>query len=350
MNLMKWLRKNNKKLMAIVVIVLMVAFIGGSSFRVLFRGSGGVKAAVAYFGHNQKITHLDLQAADSEIEILSALGGDSIARAQGMAGLLMSELVFRQGRGSGALDMARQTIQKEHYRISDKQLNEMSETRNVPGAMYWVLLCNEAQQAGIRASEEEAGRLLEQIIPQLHERLTYQQVIPRMMYQYGVPEERILATFAKLIAVLQYSQIVAPAENITTSQIKHMASGESEPLNAEFVQLKASYFANKDETPSDEAIKEQFNKYKDNFPGQVSAANPYGFGYRLPDRIQFDYIALKLADVAAVAKPPTEEEAEQYYQQNRDRQFTEKTRATPTTRIPRRCRRSRATPRSPTPS
>ena len=98
MNLMKWLRKNNKKLMAVVVIVLMVAFIGGSSFQYLFRGSGGAKDAVAYFGHNQKISHLDLQAADQEVEIVSALGGDSVARAQGMAGLLLSELVFRQSR------------------------------------------------------------------------------------------------------------------------------------------------------------------------------------------------------------------------------------------------------------
>jgi hypothetical protein len=324
MNLMKWLRKNNKKLMAVVVIFIMIAFIGGSSFRVLFRGSGGAKAAIAYFGHNQKISHLDLQAADREIELLSALGGDSIARAQGMAGLLMSELVFRQNRDAAALDMARQTIQKNRYRISDKQLSEMFDTHGVPGPMFWILLCNEARTAGIRVSDDEAGQLLERLIPQLHEQWTYQQVIPRLMNQFGVPEERILTAFGKLIAVLQYSQVVASTENLTTSQIRHVARSESEPLTAEFVQLKASYFANKDEVPSEEAVKEQFNRYKDNFPGQVSEANPYGFGYRLPDRVQFDYIALKLSDIASITKPPTEEEAEQYYQQNRDRQFTQK--------------------------
>jgi hypothetical protein len=324
MNLMKWLRKNNKKLMAVVVIVLMVAFIGGSSFRVLFRGSGGVKAAVAYFGHNQTISHLDLQAADQEVEIVEALGGDNIARAQGMAGLLMSELVFRQNRNAATLDMAKQAIQKNRYRISDKQLSEMFETHNVPGTMFWILLCNEAQTAGIRISNEEVGQLLERLIPQLFEGRTYAQVVPSMMNRFGVPEDTILTTFGKLIAVLQYSQVVSSVENVTASQIKHMASSESESLNAEFVQFKASYFANKAEVPPDETVKEQFNRYKDNFPGEVSESNPYGFGYRLPNRIQFDYIALKLPDVASIAKPPTEEEAEQYYQQNRDRQFTEK--------------------------
>jgi hypothetical protein len=329
MNLMKWLRKNNKKLMAVVVIVLMVAFIGGSSFQYLFRGSGGAKAAVAYFGRNQKISHLDLQAANQEVEIVSALGGDSVARAQGMAGLLMSELVFRQNGNAAALDMARQAIQKNRYRISDKQLSQMFNTHSVPGPMFWILLCHEAQTAGIHVSNEQVGPSLERLIPQVSEGRTYAQVIPGMMNRFGVPEETIVATFGKFIAVLQYAQIVSSVENVTTSQIKHMAGNESESLSAELVQLKASYFVNKGETPPEEVVKEQFNQYKDNIPGQVSESNPYGFGYRLPDRVQFDYLALKLSDVASVAKPPTQEEAEQYYQQNRDRQFTQKTPSDP---------------------
>jgi len=35
MNLVKWLRKNNMKVMAVVVIVLMVAFVGGSALNYL---------------------------------------------------------------------------------------------------------------------------------------------------------------------------------------------------------------------------------------------------------------------------------------------------------------------------
>jgi hypothetical protein len=323
MNLMKWLRKNNKKLMAIVVIVLMIAFIGGSSFQYLFRGSGGMNAAVAYFGVKQKISHADLAAANNEVELLSSLGGDSLVRQQGMAGLLLSELVFRQNREAMAMDMARQAIQKNRFRISDKQLSAMSETQGVPGPMFWILLCREAQEAGIRISNDEAGRVLEQIIPQLYRGGTYQQVIPGLMNRFGVPEERILTAFSKLIAVLQYSQVITSLGNATNSQIRHLARSESESLSAEMLPLKASCFVNKDEKPSDEAIQQQFDKYKDNFPGQVSETNPFGFGYRLPDRVQFEYLAVKLPEVAAVTKLPTEEEAEQYYQKNRDQQFTQ---------------------------
>lgn len=323
MNLMKWLRKNNKKLMAIVVIVLMIAFIGGSSFEMLFRGSGGAKRAIAYYGQKHKINHFDRMAADQEIEILTALGGDNIARAQGMGGLLLSELIFRQNREAGVVDMARQTIQRNRFRISDQQLNQMFEGHRVPGDMSWILLTEEARTAGIRVPNEEVGKLLEGVIPQLFNS-SYAQVMPSIMSRFNAPEERILTTFGKLLAVLQYAQIISSAENVTTSQIKHMASGESESLNAELVQFNASYFANKEEIPPEQTVAAQFDKYKADFPGTVSEANPFGFGYRLPDRVQFDYLALKLSDVAAIAKPLTEEEAEQYYQQNRERQFTQK--------------------------
>jgi hypothetical protein len=329
MNLMKWLRKNNKKLMAVVVIVLMVAFVGGSSFHYLFQGSGGAKKAVAYYGHQHKITHLDRMAASQEIEMLTALGVEGLLQAQDLRGLFLGELVFRESRHSGMFDMARRAIRQNRYRISDRQLSEILTHRNVPPDIFWILLCEEARTAGIRLSTEDVGQVLERLIPPLFEQRTYGQMIPLLMSRFGVPEETILTTFGKLLSVLQYAQVISSIESVTASQIKHLASRESESLDVEFVQLEANSFADKKQMPPEQAVREQFNRYKDSFPGQVSEANPFGFGYRLPDRIQLDYIALKLSDVATIIKPPTGEETEQYYQQNRDRQFTEQVPANP---------------------
>jgi hypothetical protein len=78
--------------------------------------------------------------------------------------------------------------------------------------------------------------------------------MPSIMNRFNAPEERILTTFGKLLAVLQYAQIISSGENVTTSQIKHMASGESESLNAELIQFKASYFANKNEMPPEQTV------------------------------------------------------------------------------------------------
>ena len=38
MNLVRWFRKNNSKIMAVVVVVIMVGFIGGSALTKLLQG------------------------------------------------------------------------------------------------------------------------------------------------------------------------------------------------------------------------------------------------------------------------------------------------------------------------
>jgi len=325
MSLMKWMRKNNKKLMAIVVIVLMVAFIGGSSFSFLMRGSGGANKAVAYYGSNQKITHNDRRIAENELKLLEELGAADLLRRQDLRGLLLAELLFSQSRDvAGLMEMARQTIQRNQYRISDKQLKELYESRTVPGDIYWILLREEARSAGIYVSPQDVGQMLGRSMGE-----SYSQMMRSWIGRYGVPEKDILATYGKLIAVLQYVQIISSMENVTASQVRHMASRESETVDAEFLKLEASAFADKHQAPSPEALAQQFDQCKANVPGEVTAANPFGFGYRLPNRVQFDYIALKLSDVAAIIKQPTEEDAEQYYQQNRSRQYTEKVPADP---------------------
>jgi hypothetical protein len=324
MSVVKWMRKNNTKLMAVVVIVLMVAFIGGSSFQYIFRGSGGASAALAYYGPKKKINHYDRMRAGQEIEILMALRADEVLRSQDLRGILLSELLFAQSRGSGPmLDLAKQTIQRNQYRISDEQLRAMSQRNSVPGDIYWILLRDEAEAAGIRIRNEDVGQLLGQIIPRLFDNSSYADVMQSLVRRFNAPENQILSTFGELLAVLQYAQTACSMENVTAAQARHIASRESETLDAEFVQIPASAFVDKQQTPSDEAVAEQFNKYKANFTGDVSEANPYGFGYQLPDRVQLDYLAVKIKDIEAIVKPPTPEETEQYYQQNRQRLFSE---------------------------
>ncbi len=330
MSFVKWMRKNNTKIMAVVVIVLMVAFIGGSSFKFFFRGSGGMNQAIAYYGQKKKINHYDRAEANQEIEILMALRADEVLRSQDLTGILLSELLFSQSRSAGSLlDLAKQTVQRNQYRITDRQLSDLYRNRAAPSDIYWILLREEAAAAGVYIPNADVGQLLGQIIPRLFDNQSYAVVMQSLVDRFNVPEDHILATFGKLFAVLRYAQTVCSMEDVTAAQAKHIASRESETLNVELVQIPASAFADKEQTPSDEDLLEQFNQYKGNFVGEVTAANPFGFGYKLPDRVQLDYLALKLQDVEAIVKPPTQEEAEQYYQQNRDRLFSEQVPSNP---------------------
>ena len=50
MSLVRWFRKNNTKVMAVVVIILMVAFVGGSSLSYILQPDrGGMKRTFATF-------------------------------------------------------------------------------------------------------------------------------------------------------------------------------------------------------------------------------------------------------------------------------------------------------------
>jgi hypothetical protein len=331
MNLVKWFRKNNTKVMAIVVIVLMIGFVGGSSLTYLLRGSGGANKAIAYFGPGKhKITPNSRGQAGQELEMLQSLGAAQILQAQSLRGLILGELLFSQDRGSAELiDRAKQAIQRNGYRVSEKQLAAVYEERTVPPDIYWILLRHEAQSAGFAVPSEDVGPLLGRIVPQLFPGTTYAQVMQARVSRYGIPEQAILTTFGELLAVLQYAEAACSLEDVTSAEIRNLASFENQTLSAEMVQLKAMFFADKDATPTDDEIAAQFEKYKDYFPEQASEANPYGFGYKLPDRLQIEYIAADLQNVETTVSRPTAEQTEAYYQNNRERLYTQQVKADP---------------------
>lgn len=320
MNLVKWFRKNNKKVMAVVVIVIMIGFIGGSALQQIGRRRSGT---IAHFGEKIKITDYDLSLARRELDILSMLRADALLRSQDLHGIFLGELLFSDQRASVALiNRLKQTIRTNQYKISEKQINDLYR-RQAPPAIYWLLLQNEAQNAGIRISNEQAGELLGRIIPQLFEGQTYRQLIGAIITRQRIPEQQVLTTLGKLLSVLQYSSIVCSNEDLTTRQIMQTASNEEERINVEFVKFDSAVFAEQQEAPGEDKIAEYFDKYKAIAPGSVSDENPYGFGYKLPDRVQLEYIACRLDEVKTIVKRPTQDEMGNYYSRNKEQLFTE---------------------------
>ncbi|MBN2314430.1 MAG: SurA N-terminal domain-containing protein, partial [Sedimentisphaerales bacterium] len=119
MSLVRWFRKNNSKIMAIVVIVLMIGFVGGSALTYLLRGSRGLKDTVATIT-GRKISNNDLVQARQELELLRMLRADDLLRAQGLQGVFLAELLFSAERGGSSelINRVRQTIRQNLYPIS----------------------------------------------------------------------------------------------------------------------------------------------------------------------------------------------------------------------------------------
>jgi hypothetical protein len=331
MSFVKWLRKNNTKIMAVVVILLMFIFIGGSALQSQFTRRTNIQA-VAYFGQKNKITNQDLMIARQELEMLKSLQADNLLRSQDVGGIFLAELLFtEQGTSPGLLNYIRRTIGQNQYRISSIQINDIYR-RTVPSYIYWLLLTDEARSAGIRIPNEEVGRLLASAIPQLFNGLNFPQVISDIMARRGIPEKQILSTLGKLLAVLQYAQIICSNEDLTTRQVMNMVDRTEEKIDVEFVQFDSSLLAESEPEPNEAKILEQFNKYKSRRGGFVikDANTPgYDFGYKLPNRVKIEYIAVKLDDVRTIIKPPTQDQMEEYYSRNKEQQFTEQIRSDP---------------------
>jgi len=330
MSLVRWFRKNNTKVMAVVVIVILFGFIGGGTLlQQLSRRSAGLNNTIAYFGDNRKITRQSLSNARRELDILRALQADVLLQNQDLRGILLGELLFTEQRTQVALlNHIKQTIRQYQYRISDKQINDIYR-RSVPSSIYWMLLKNETKLAGIKVSNEQAGELLGKVLPQTYRGRKYSQIIQEIMNQYGLPEQRLLEIFSELLATMQYAQMICSNEDITGSQITQAVAIERESISAEVVEFESSVFTSTVAEPTPDAEQAHFDKYKKFVAGDVSDENPFGFGYRLPDRVQLEYIAVRLDDVAPLVSAPTNQEKEDYYNRNRLQSFTEQVQTDP---------------------
>ena len=333
MNLVKWFRKNNTKVMAVVVILLMIAFIGGSSLTYMLQSNrGGLKETVAYFADNNKITRQDIYTASNELDILKILGANQmLPRLQvplfrntpDLHGFLLSELLFSEQKISPAsVNELKRIIRTNQYRITDTQINDIHK-QTVPSTKNWICLKNEARRAGIRVKEEDVGQFLGQAIPQFFNGGTYSQVIGAVVNKYGITEQQILTTFGHVLSILQYAHWICSGEDITIRQIMQTMAWEEESVDVEFVEFNSSVFAENQESPSEEQKIEHFEKYKKYLPGEISDDNPYGFGYKLPDMVQLEYIAVRTEDVEQIIEPIGQDELEEFYERYKKQLFTE---------------------------
>ena len=334
MSLMKWFRKNNRKIMAIVIIVIMIGFVGGSYIQQLGRERSGVYKAVAYYGKDNKITSIDIAQARLQLDVLRTIGASSMLKGlevpmlqtRDVKALLLNELLFPDRKESaGVSQLIKQLVSTRNYAISTEQINDIYKSE-VQGEILWILLREEARQAGFQISNKQSGELLAKVIPQIIG-ATYQQVIGSIVRGSGqegegISEDNILSAFADFIAVLEYSKAATSNEDITLAQATQLLSWELETAQVESVIFPAAIFADQQTEPGDDAAKEQFDKYKNNVNGDVSDENPYGFGYKFDDMVQIEYIAVKFDDVAKTVKPVTQEKIEDFYKLRRE-EFTE---------------------------
>jgi len=331
MSLVRWLRKNNKKLMAVFVILIMMSFLGlGQVMRMANQKAS--KEFVAYYRDSQKITNFDLGQARQELELLQALQAQTFLQSSDMRGLFLGEILFSERSiDPRVLSFLNQSIQQNGLRITPEQITRLYQGTTAPN-VCWFLLKEEAHQAGMAMDTKTVKMLLNQVAKELFNGLTYKQLVQQTMSRFNMSEADILGTYSDLLSVLQFARMTTEMQDASTAQIKHMASWQNETLTAELVQLQATDFLKLEDPnaqPEDSVLMAHFNQYKSVEPGTPSEENPFGLGYKLPDRVKLEYMVIQLDDVQKTITKPTAQELEDYYQRIATSVFTVQVSADP---------------------
>ncbi len=328
MNIVKWMRKNNRQLMAGVVIVIMISFVGGSALQqILSHMAMGANRKVATYRNNGVITPLALREAESELLILREMNMPLFLQykptAAGMPDIrarLIGQLLFPDSQASAYVhDELRNAILRGGIAITPDQINAFFEKTGGRGDVYWILLRAEARQAGYLISSSQAKETLRQLIPQLFQnRADAAMLVSAMIQRHRVPEERIYRIFADLLSILGYTEMMSRNEAVTTEQIRAEVGRRSQQISGEYVLFAFEDFVQEVAEPTEQELQDQLKAFNTYFAGQVSDDNPYGYGYKIPTRVQLEYIIIRNDTIQKTLPEPAAEEMEEYYRRHLD--------------------------------
>lgn len=211
--------------------------------------------------------------------------------------------------------------------------------------LRWALILKDAEQLGISASITEAIQMerdsgasdadVEMIASQLgattgyiHHALRNWLIVQK--YKELLAGQTHLAGQVRALKVREaaanYRQenysiaMINQAEAYGTSRlskpvIEHFLQDVGAEVTGRAVLIEAESVLEDTPKPSDEQVQALFEKYKNDLPG---TGEPYGFGYRVPNRVKVEYMVISMDDARQHVKV-TEADALAFYRDNPDR-------------------------------
>ena len=159
---------------------------------------------------------------------------------------------------------------------------------------HWFLLVRAAESAGLvggaaasplARSEEGMAQLVQ---------LTSEN--PRFILQTMAKLAGVSSIIDLYMGGTPYSQSI-PSSRYSDRRFKHLAQERFHQVSARFVVIEATP-PDEPLTYSDAQLREQMDKYAEQFPGE----GEMGFGYRLPDRIKLEWLVVSADSVRAIVE------------------------------------------------
>ena len=204
----------------------------------------------------------------------------------------------------------------------------------------WALILKDAERLGLNASMREVDLLqletgrsdadIEQLASRINATPGYirhamknwlivQSYKELLAGQSHTPANERAAMMRKMLTDQQssafYEAMAYGSSRLSKPLVEHFLQDQGAAVEGRAVVIDAERFIADTPDPTDEEVASLFEQYKDALPGR---GQPYGFGYRLPDRVKVEYMSIPM-DQAVRAVKVTEADALAHYRKYPER-------------------------------
>lgn len=253
----KFFRKYNKIILAVGGSILMVLFLL-PNLSGMFQPDPADESAGTVGG--RELTVADTRRAHGELGILRQLGlVDVVTDRQGQPFLVMAAVIpspYRQ-----------YTVP-----ISSKSSAELQ----------WLLMIEEARRHGLYGSRVVAEQI-KSSIPE--DRFS------SVRKGANATDDIILNVLRRLVMVEQLNNLAMSPRRVSDPMVRHMVRDTMSSVTIEILELPAEMLLDEIDEPTEEELNKRFAINKADVPGN---SKPYGFGYRIPNRVKLEYLRFPL--------------------------------------------------------
>ncbi|HOA73244.1 MAG TPA: hypothetical protein PLQ89_21415 [Phycisphaerae bacterium] len=271
--MMKFFRKYMKTMLAVFMALLLIVWLGGEALTSFLNRSNDFAEFVVGHAYGQPVKTADLARITSQEEIGARLIGQYWS--QPWNAILpratndLQVIQFLQARGRDRLS-----------------------------AEEWYLLETEAKRQGVHVSQAEVNEL-KAALPA--------EALNAFREQFKVSIRQIDDALLAYLRVYKAAARAVDAVNVSEADIRDFVRNVGEKIQVEMVVVDPQKLIDTTYQPTEEELKAQFEKYKDQ-----PAGGPGDFGYQKPEATQVEYIEISV-DELAKTQEVTDDEAYSYW-------------------------------------
>ncbi|HET6249445.1 MAG TPA: hypothetical protein VFE47_17265, partial [Tepidisphaeraceae bacterium] len=250
-----WMKKNQRKLLAVMGAFLMVSFLISVPVSSLTGGGRGQGAVIGHIGKTEVYSE-ERKEAENEWRMLQQ-------------GLIFNR---EEGRIGRAGELVGPVIYNEIQAHSD----------------LFMLLVKEAEQRGIGISDDVVKTALKTEI-----------------FQGPANDPAFDTAVRHLLMVRALRDQLVSDVKFSEPLWKHASAAENTDVRLKLVEFNAPYIGRSIAEPTTQQVEKLFDQYKNTLPGAAAApANPLEkpaegltFGYEVPDRVKLQYVTISRDDI-----------------------------------------------------